>query len=130
MQAPTLLPPGTGLSRNGVLSYHAVMDGPQPGSSRTRVQIITPDDKPPQFTAQTAQSDELAENVIQSSPPTLPEIPTGTPFKHPQSSMPAPQFTENDELDLLFDPKLISPAMHETVGSHLHVRRLMVPSCI
>jgi hypothetical protein len=34
------LPPGSALSRSGVMSYHAIDDGPQPGSSRTRIRIV------------------------------------------------------------------------------------------
>lgn len=38
-----------------------------------------------------------------------------------RSSMPAPQYTPDDELDLLFDPTMIPVSMREAVGSDLHV---------
>jgi hypothetical protein len=44
-QAPKVLPPDSALSRNGILLYDTSDDGPQPGSSRTRVDITVTRDR-------------------------------------------------------------------------------------
>jgi len=38
--------------------------------------------------------------------------------------MPAPKFTPDDELDLLFDPTVIPASMHEDVGPDFHASPL------
>ena len=121
IQAPTLLPPGTGLSRNGVISYHPVNDGPQPGSSRTRFQITSPGETP--------QDSPIRDAPLTSSPPRVtldasalqPVTAMGDPTGNPEPITPSHAFTRDDELDLLFDPKRIPMGMREAVGSDLHV---------
>lgn len=130
-QAPNLLPPGSGLSRTGVISFHPVDDGPHPGSSRTRVQIVNADTTTIQRspadqlvvspeamqggTVATARSRQASgdEALIVVDPPARSE--------EPESTMPKRSFTEDSQLDLLFDPGLIPASMRDGLPDEYHV---------
>lgn len=128
-QAPNLLPPGSGLSRAGVISFHPVEDGPNPGSSRTRVQIVNADTtalyQPPvdQVTSPEGISQELmairSRQVSGDDAPIVVEPPTTS--ADPDSTIPKRTFTEDAQLDLLFDPGLIPASMREGIPDEYHV---------
>lgn len=128
-QAPNLLPPGSSLTRTGAVSFHPVEDGPRPGSSRTRVQIVnadttsihqsqppTPVDqiKSPEVYTQepTAENSAGDEALIVVDPPSTAE---------PGSSIPKRSYTQDDQLELLFDPGLIPASMREDLPDEYHV---------
>ena len=122
-QAPTLLPPGSGLSRTGVISYHPVQDGPHPGSARTRVQIVNAD-----TTAISASPVQPRSSAVHVEEPG--QIASGSgavitvdPPLSPAASMPKRSFTEDDQLELLFDPGLIPASMREGIPDEYHVSR-------
>ncbi|KAK4686696.1 glucosamine-phosphate N-acetyltransferase, partial [Tremellales sp. Uapishka_1] len=99
-QAPTVLPPGAALSRNGVLSYYPPEDGLQPGSSRTRVRVSNSASRNPPSSLPLRSSEEAQPTV---SPPV---------------------FTPDSKLDLMFDPMLIPATMKSSLPPDLHVRPL------
>lgn len=134
-QAPNLLPPGSGLSRTGVISFHPVVDGPQPGSSRTRVQIVNADTttiqgSPDQIvvdpeatqggTAATSKSREASGDgaLIVVDPPSR--------SAEPESTMPKRSFTEDGHLDMLFDAGLIPASMRDGLPEEYHVSLAIV----
>jgi len=121
-QAPTLLPPGSGLSRTGVISYHPVQDGPHPGSARTRVQIVNAD-----TTAISASPVQPRPSAVHVEEPG--QIASGSgavitvdPPLSPATSMLKRSFTEDNQLELLFDPGLIPASMREGLQEDYHVR--------
>jgi hypothetical protein len=107
-QAPSLLPPGSGLSRSAVISHHPVHDGPHPGSSRTRVQIVNADTT----VLQTSPVEQTPESV---------NITVNPPMSSPESTMPKRKYTEDDRLKLLFDPGLIPVSMRDGLSEDYHV---------
>ena len=50
-----------------------------------------------------------------------PKLHSSSVLDESKSSMPAPKFIPDDELDLLFDPAFIPASMHEAVGLDYHV---------
>ena len=145
-QAPNLLPPGSSLTRTGAISFHPVEDGPHPGSSRTRVQIVNADTTSihpsrlpidqvvsPETTAQDyaqfraqaqAQAQERETGATRSTGRDNTIIvvdPPSTPTAEPESTMPSRTFTRDDQLELLFDPGLIPASMREGLPDQYHV---------
>ena len=120
-QAPTLLPPGSGLSRTGVISYHPVQDGPHPGSARTRVQIVNADttaiSASPAAPRSSAGHVEEPGQIASGSGAVI----TVDPPLSPATSMPKRSFTEDYQLELLFDPGLIPASMREGLQEDYHV---------
>jgi hypothetical protein len=124
-QAPNLLPPGSGLTRTGAISFHPVEDGPHPGSSRTRVQIVNADTtslhrspvdrvaSPEVFAQEPVISRSADEAVIVVDPPSTTK---------PESTIPKRSFTRDEQLELLFDPGLIPASMRERIPDEYHVR--------
>lgn len=72
----------------------------------------------------------MAEDSGSPTPNTTPgqiqplDIQPFKPFEGSSSMMPAPKFTPDDELDLLFDPTVIPASMHEDVGPDFHASPL------
>ncbi|ORY26225.1 hypothetical protein BCR39DRAFT_560615, partial [Naematelia encephala] len=123
-QAPGTLPPGSALSRSGVLSYHPIQDGPQPGSARTRVEIVNPGEQPLSMeqTLTPSSGSKTTESVIPDIRTDLaPVVPA---FQRTPSSMPDPEFTPDDQLELLFDPKIVPASLKDALGADYHARPL------
>ncbi|KAK6904389.1 hypothetical protein I203_105202 [Kwoniella mangroviensis CBS 8507] len=121
--APTTLPPGPALSRSGVLSHHPIDEGPQPGSSRTKIKIS----QPPVESTDVKTSPIISDNSSNAAPTTN-EPGTAKPLAVPQFADPDPVeigvFTPDDKLDLLFDPKHIPKSMKEGLPDNIHIRPL------
>ncbi|WRT68976.1 uncharacterized protein IL334_005958 [Kwoniella shivajii] len=118
--APTAVPPGPALTRSGVLSYHPIDDGAQPGSSRTKIKI-----------SQAAQPNENKSSPIVSDlslegSPTTNDPGTVKPAAITQfgDSSSLGIFTPDDKLNLLFDPTIIPIKMRENVPAAIHIRPL------
>lgn len=120
-QAPTLLPPGSGLSRTGVISYHPVQDGPIPGSSRTKVQYVNPDEIQESPIEQRSglhvdhAGDLPADQQVDGEQPSML---TRTGGEH---TAPETEFTPDEKLDLLFDPGLIPANARAGLPAEYHV---------
>lgn len=124
--APAIFPPESALSRSGAISYQPVEDGLHPGSSRTKFMMVTPEEEKPEPTPAAAIA-------------TLSAIPTGVIGLGQSASksmspahgapgvvsMPPPTFTQDKQLDLLFDPKDIPQSLRDVIGSDFHVSWLM-----
>lgn len=138
-QAPNLLPPGSSLTRTGAISFHPVEDGPHPGSSRTRVQIVNADTTSihrsrspldqvtsPEILAQAHQERERETGVARSmererdNTVIVVDSPA-TPTAEPESTMPNRSFTRDDQLEVLFDSGLIPASMREGLPDQYHV---------
>lgn len=123
-QAPSLLPPGSGLSRTGVISYHPIQDGPQPGSSRTRVQIVNADTtalpiSPVEVAARnmdTSHRGEGGATIVVDPPMASPE----------ETTDPKRPFAQDGQLELLFDPGLIPASMRDGLLEDYHVRHIVI----
>lgn len=131
-QAPNLLPPGSGLSRAGAISFHPVEDGPHPGSSRTRVQIVNADttaiyDSPIDAAAAQAQAEagaksrEASGDSGDNANALIVVDPPATTIAEPESTMPKRSFTKDGQLDLLFDAGLIPASMRDGLPDEYHV---------
>ncbi|WWC64114.1 uncharacterized protein I303_106722 [Kwoniella dejecticola CBS 10117] len=121
--APTALPPGPALSRAGVLSYHPIDDGPQPGSSRTKIKISQPTDPSDDVKAASPIISETSSDAA----PTTNEPGTAKPLALPQFDDPlvaTEPFTPDDQLDLLFDAKHIPTGLRESLPDNVHIRPL------
>jgi hypothetical protein len=134
-QASALLPPGTALSRSGVISFHPVDDGPQPGSARTRYKVDDPGEPttvlPTRMESIFALSPEGAglrtngdvtgqqANVIGGNK-SMNAITKAEPITAAKSASESP-FTPDEELDLLFDPSFIPQSLRDSLGPDLHV---------
>ena len=95
-----VLPPGSAITRAGNISYRPVEDGPKPGSSRTKIQILKPGEDKPKS----------------------PKVGLQTPvFESEEPVMPVPTFTPDEELDLLFDPTIIPQSLRDAIGDAYHV---------
>jgi hypothetical protein len=115
------LPPGSALSRSGVLTYHPIDDGSQPGSSRTRIQILDTSKMTPSAVGVPEEGGKRL---------TVPEMSTSattsatmTPLASSviaEESVPLRSFTTDDDLELLFDPSIIPPSLSE-IGEEYHV---------
>jgi len=130
--ASALLPPGTALSRAGVISFHPVDDGPQPGSSRTKYKVTDPAEPvsdPP------GESASLPLSQMGHGEPSMPvshereirgleeTMPANAAHEtHIRSATIVPSFTPDEDLELLFDPSLIPQSMRDSLGPGLHVR--------
>jgi hypothetical protein len=114
------LPPGSALSRSGVMSYHAIDDGPQPGSSRTRIRIVNPDETEP-----AASSTE--DGVDAAAADTTAKVPAASALLAAEGPSAAPPVahTPDDDLDLLFDPALVPPSL-KNLGSEYHVSSIPI----
>lgn len=131
--ASALLPPGVALSRAGVISFHPVDDGPQPGSSRTRYKVVDPTEHPttlgPGGTSASATPPEGAVERsigdLQGQQPVVMEEPDSAIVAADVNSAPSSAgrsaFTPDEELDLLFDPSFIPQNLRDSLGSDLHV---------
>lgn len=131
--ASALLPPGVALSRAGVISFHPVDDGPQPGSSRTRYKVVDPTEHPTTLVpGGTSASATPLEGAVERSIGDLQgQQPVG--MEEPDSAIAAADvnsapsspgrsaFTPDEELDLLFDPSFIPKNLRDSLGSDLHV---------
>lgn len=129
-QAPKLLPPGSSLTRTGATSFHPVEDGPHPGSSRTRVQIVNADTTSlhqapqPSMSVDQIRSPEvytqepIAERSTEDEALIVVDPPSTT---EPERNMPKRSFTQDDQLELLFDPGLIPASMREGLPEEYHV---------
>jgi hypothetical protein len=119
--APGMLPPGSGLSKNGVISYHPVDDGPQPGSSRTRIQISAPGEDIP--LGLTEDTENGASNTLVN-----PESITRPALLQRTSSESSrwQSWTPDDELTLLFPSSLIPDTIREAVGEDIHVNDTVI----
>ncbi|WWD21112.1 hypothetical protein CI109_105593 [Kwoniella shandongensis] len=119
IQAQSVLPPGSTLSRSGVISEHPVVDVPQPGSSRTKIKIYqsgeteTPKDTPKGSPSASSLSSLGHETVGPRNGNT-----------NTEESQPIATFTPDKELDLLFDARLIPPVLRRALPEDLHVRPL------
>lgn len=134
-QAPNLLPPGSSLTRTGAISFHPVEDGPHPGSSRTRVQIVNADTtalhQPPvdQITipevAAREQEPVDEQDTVREASGDSAQIVVDPPatMAEPETTMPKRSFTQDDQLELLFDPGLIPASMREGIPDEYHVSR-------
>jgi hypothetical protein len=121
--APGILPPGSALSRSGVISYHPVVDGPHPGSSRTKFRLGQPSDgKTMMTTSSSATSlpalaagshNDAAAEEVQVVAPVIAQLEQA----ELQSAL-----TPDEDLDLLFDPSSIPQTMRDEIGSAYHVR--------
>lgn len=140
-----MFPPGAALSRSGVISYHPVDDGPQPGSSKTRFKLLSPSTEPPSLPprrgvhaehlidlndepeADSTDQHDLARPIGDHDASAPPQIPTPI-FERNNPIMPVPEFTPDTDLELLFDPALIPTSFIEAVQAdttrQLHVRPL------
>ncbi|WVQ81563.1 hypothetical protein IAT38_003687 [Cryptococcus sp. DSM 104549] len=178
IQAPNVLPPGSALSRSGVISYHPVDDGPIPGSSRTKIKISQPGETPRETpsgtpkdtpggspvgaeqekerevegegsavgTTSTAMAVEMgigvgerdAHHVVGAGaygerPATDRSLSSdsgglvvGNPFKEKMEEVEQEReaWTQDKELELLFDPSLIPASMREGLADDIHIRPL------
>jgi hypothetical protein len=109
------LPPGSALSRSGVMSYHAIDDGPQPGSSRTRIRIVNPDETAPTVSSTEDGVDAAAADATARVPASSALLAAEGP-----SAGPPLAHTPDDDLDLLFDPALVPPSL-KNLGSEYNV---------
>ncbi|KAK8843370.1 hypothetical protein IAR55_007027 [Kwoniella newhampshirensis] len=127
IQAPNVLPPGSALSRNGVLSYHPVDDGPQPGSSRTKIKIYQPEDIPTSTPGDTPVRSSSASSLSSLGHDTLgPSQLDDASNGLVEQSHPVTSFTPDEELHLLFDPRLVPPSLRRAMPEDVHVRPLSV----
>jgi len=98
-----------------------VQDGPHPGSARTRVQIVNADttaiSPTPVEPRSTAGHVEEPGQIASGSGAVI----TVDPPLSPVASMPQRSFTEDDQLELLFDPGLIPASMREGLQGDYHV---------
>ena len=128
--APTLFPPGAAFSRSGVISYHPVDDGPQPGSSRTRIQIVNPGQEstavvqPPSRRSIPDDTPAMTDGETAVDPASEPQSTLTPVFEATTTTMSTSTFTPDEELDLLFDPALIPPSVQASLPEHLHIRPL------
>ncbi|OCF40236.1 hypothetical protein I317_05929 [Kwoniella heveanensis CBS 569] len=120
--APTALPPGPALSRSGVLSYHPVDEGLQPGSSRTKIKISQPGSAP----AQGQSGGQTPKSALGTNEPGTAKPATVAQMEEPLSNMVGGRngFTPDDQLDLLFDPKHIPATLRDGLPEDVHVRPL------
>ncbi|WVW79250.1 hypothetical protein I302_101216 [Kwoniella bestiolae CBS 10118] len=121
--APTALPPGPALSRSGVLSHHPMDEGPQPGSSRTKIKISQPTQDSNDIKTSPVVSDSGSEAA-----PTTNEPGTAKPLAVSQFAEADPVemgvFTPDEKLDLLFDPKHIPQSIMVGLPENIHLRPL------
>ena len=101
-----------------------MQDGPHPGSARTRVQIVNADTTAISASPVAAQPRSSTGHVEEPG-----QIASGSgamitvdPPLSPAASMPQRSFTEDDQLELLFDPGLIPASMREGLQEDYHVR--------
>lgn len=114
------LPPGSALSRSGVMSYHAIDDGPQPGSSRTRIRIVNPDETEPTGSSTEDGVDATTRDASAKVPAASVLLAADGP-----SAAPPLAHTPDDDLDLLFDPALVPPSL-KNLGSEYHVSSIPI----
>nr|XP_019009767.1 uncharacterized protein I206_05327 [Kwoniella pini CBS 10737]OCF48548.1 hypothetical protein I206_05327 [Kwoniella pini CBS 10737] len=120
--APTALPPGPALSRSGVLSYHPLDEGPQPGSSRTKIKISHSTDQTSEAKASPIISEESSDAA-----PTTNEPGTAKPLAIAQfgdTPIKEETYTPDDRLDLLFESKHIPANLRNDLPDGLHIRPL------
>lgn len=102
-----------------------MQDGPHPGSARTRIQIVNADTTAiptsPIEPRSTAGHVEEPGQIASGSGAVI----TVDPPISPATSMPKRSFTEDNALQLLFDPGLIPASMREGLQEDYHVR----PKC-
>ncbi|WWC91300.1 uncharacterized protein L201_006243 [Kwoniella dendrophila CBS 6074] len=119
--APTALPPAPALSRSGVLSYHPVDEGPQPGSSRTKIKISQPTEDSNNIKSSPVISDSSSDAAPTTNEPGTAR-PPAVPHFHDNTEMNV--FTPDDKLDLLFSPTHIPSSMRLGLPDNVHVRPL------
>ena len=99
-----------------------MQDGPQPGSARTRVQIVNAD------TTAIPSSTERIRHIHVEEPGQIVSdsgsgaIITVEPPLSPDTTMLKRTFAEDNKLELLFDPGLIPASMREGLPEDYHVR--------
>lgn len=106
-------------SRHGVKSEYGVVDGPHPGSSRTKLQIVAPIPE-----KGTATGPGLAEGVDRADTAQTGRRGTGTDAELAELAS-VTMYTPDEELELLFDPKLIPITLQKAVGPEYHVGRTL-----
>ena len=83
-------------------------DGAKPGSSRTRIQIVAPGES-----AEHAPKPQASPTIIKTTPTPM--------FESADPGMPAPTFTPDEQLELMFDPAVIPESMRDALGDAYHV---------
>lgn len=112
--APAIFPPGPALSRSGVLTMPPAEDPMHPGTSRTKVRMVSPDTEKP---------DPMLETGPAAAGPSadLSTDATPTATRTGAIKMAPPTFTQDKQLDLLFEPSAVPQSMREAIGSDYHV---------
>jgi hypothetical protein len=100
-----------------------VQDGPHPGSARTRVQIVNADTTAIHASPVEQTGPTLAGEAQQASGSGA-VITVDPPFS-PDSGMPKRSFTDDGQLELLFDPGLIPASMRDGLQEDYHVRTIL-----
>jgi hypothetical protein len=97
------------------------MDGAQPGSSRTKLQIVAP------IPESSPTRQDMAGAVLGTADPTAGQSVhfqgrrgTGTDTELAELAN-VTMYTPDEELELLFDPKLVPSGLQKDVGPEYHV---------
>ncbi|WVQ75466.1 hypothetical protein IAR50_005091 [Cryptococcus sp. DSM 104548] len=121
LQAPRVLPPDSGLSHSGVLTQDVGVDGPRPGTSRTKIRIA-PDDGTLSETSARPVAERL--NSGGHSSVTVTGQAEVTPVAEYGRGAARGVFTPDEDLTLQFDPSLIPAFMREGLPENIHLRPL------
>lgn len=120
--APAIFPPGSALSRSGVLAPPAFEDSLHPGTSRTKFRMISPDTEKPDPVTENAAAlidDNAAGPSAVPASDATPEATRPSP-----TTIAPPSYTQDKQLDLLFEPSAIPQSMRDGIGSDYHVSLL------